>query len=320
MKKIAAVTLLLALLLSACGGPAETPVPTPTAPVSTPEASPEATPEQTPEVTPEATPEATPEQTPEQTPEATPEAAPEASPEATPEQTPEATPEPTPEPTPEAPAGPAVDESVLLSFDGMYFEPRPSVDESAMTRLAEKMTSLRDSYFAENDVYYAIIPDKSWYFRDRTDKYFDHEAICDSLSAKLSGFTAIDLSDTLNGTDYYVTDPHWRQEKLSPTVSALADAMGFTYTESAYTSNSAGSFVGTYGKKAEGFTPETLYYLTSDVTSAAKVDNFQQPEFTKVYDSAKFSGNGYDIFLSGDPAYGDREPQRRRKARAGYFP
>jgi len=297
MKRLAAITLLLSMLLCACGKPAGTPAPeaTPSAPVSTPvpEQTPEATP--TPEVTPEITPEATPDATPEPTPEATPEV----TPEPTPETTPEVTPEPTPEPTPELPAGPVVDESVLLSFDGMYFEPRPQVDESAVTRFADKLNTLRSKYFADNKVYYAIIPDKSWYFRDKTDKYFDHEAICDSIGAQLEGFTAIDLSGALSGSDYYVTDPHWRQENLSSVVSVLADAMSFTYTESAYSVNNAGTFVGTYGSKAEGFAPETLYYLTSDVINAAKVDNFQQKDFTKVYDSAKFGTNGYDIFLSG---------------------
>lgn len=297
MKRLAAITLLIALLLCACGKPADTPAPTPT-PEVTPSA-PVSTPEPTPEVTPEPTPEQTPESTPEVTPEPTPESTPEVTPEVTPEPAPEVTPEPTPEPTPAPPAGPVVDESVLIGIDGMYFEPRPEIDEGALNRFADKLTTLRNKHFADNKVYYAIIPDKSWYFRDKTDKYFDHKAICDGVSAKLEGFTAIDLSGALSGSDYYVTDPHWRQENLSPVVSVLADAMDFTYTESAYSVNNAGTYIGTYGSKAEGFTPETLYYLTSDVINSAKVDNFQQKEFTKVYDLAKFSTNGYDIFLSG---------------------
>ena len=32
---------------------------------------------------------------------------------------------------------------------------------------------------------------------------------------------------------------------------------------------------------------------------AAVVENFQQPDFKKVYDTAKFGTNGYDVFLSG---------------------
>jgi len=293
MKRIAAITLLLALLLCACGKPSDTPAPTPT-----PETTPSA-PVSTPAPTPEATPEVTPETTPEATPETTPEATPEVTPEATPEQTPETTPEVTPEPTPVAPVYPEVEG--MICVDGIYFEPRPAVDDAALDRFADKLTTLKNKHFADNKVYYALIPDKSWYFRDKTDKYFDHEYIADSLSGKLEGFTAIDLSGTLTGSDFYATDPHWKQENLSATVSALAEAMGFTYTESAYTANSAGTFIGTglSGKEHSGIAPETLYYLTSDVTEAAKVDNFQQKDFTKVYDLAKFGTNGYDIFLSG---------------------
>ena len=241
MKRLAAITLLIALLLCACGKPSDTPTPTPTPdsnvsiPVSTP--------------------------------------------------------------TPEAPVYPEVEG--MLCFDGIYFEPRGEVDDAAVNRFADKLTTLKNKHFADNKVYYALIPDKSWYFRDRTDEYFDHQYIADSLSGKLEGFTAIDLSGTLTGSDFYATDPHWKQENLSATVSALAEAMGFTYTESDYTANSAGTFIGTglSGKEASGVAPDTLYYLTSDVIDAAKVDNFQQQEFTKVYDLAKFGTNGYDVFL-----------------------
>lgn len=278
MKRIAAIALLLTMLLCACAGTADT-TDEPSVPVETPAPTQEATSEPVPEETSEAEPEATPEQPPETEPETVPEA--------------------TPEPTPVPPASPAVDESVLLSFDGMYFEPRPALDSSSLDRLAEKMISLRDSYFPDSKVYYTIVPDKSWYFRDRTDKYFDHAAICDSLSTKLSDFTAIDISDALSGSDYYVTDPHWRQEKLGPVVKTLAGAMGFTYNESSFTSTSAGTFVGAYGRKAKGFAPEELFCLTSSLTDSAVVDNFQQTEFRKIYDSAKFASNGYDIYLSG---------------------
>jgi len=295
MKRIAAITLLIALLLCACGKPSDTPVPTPTpeatpsAPVSTP--APEATPELSPEPTPDAAPEVTPEPPPE--------ASTEPAPEATPEVTPEHTPEPTPEPTPEAPVYPAVEG--MICVDGIYFEPRPAVDDAAVERFADKLATLKNKHFADNKVYYALIPDKSWYFRDKTDEYFDHQHIADSLSGKLEGFTAIDLSGTLSGTDFYATDPHWKQENLSDTVSALADAMGFTYTESDYTAKSAGTFIGTglSGKDHSGVAHETMHYLTSDVIDAAKVDNFQQQDFTKVYDLSKFADNGYDIFLSG---------------------
>ncbi|MBR6521446.1 MAG: hypothetical protein IKT47_02140 [Oscillospiraceae bacterium] len=315
MKRLAAITLLLALLLCACGKPAETPSPAPSpevtspmappipestpAPEATPDPAPAPGPDDIPDAQPETTeppeqneqPEVTPPQTP--TPEATP--APEVEPEVTPEPTPDATPAPTLEP----PVYPEVEG--MLCFDGIYFEPRPAVDDSAVNRFADKLTALRDKYFADNNVYYAIVPDKSWYFRDRTDEYFDHQYICDSLSGKLEGFTAIDLSGTLSGSDYYSTDPHWKQENLSSTVSALADAMGFTYTASAYTANNAGTFIGTglSGKDANGAAPDTLCYLTSDVINAAVVDNFQQQDFKKVYDLAKLGTNGYDVFLSG---------------------
>ena len=294
MKRLAAVTLLIALLLSlaACGGnpepgPAVTP-PSSAQPTPTPEATPEPTP------TPEATP--APEATPEPTPEATPEPTPEATPEPTP--TPEATPEPTPEVTPE-PTPPVVQTDKLAYMDGIYMEYGEALDENSLTRFADKLVSLRDSYFPDSPVYYAIVPDKSWYGRSEAQPYYDHAAIVSKLADALPELTGIDLTAALSLTDYYATDPHWRQEELFPVVEALGAAMDFSVDADSFTVHSLPGFVGTYGKEVEGLPSETLHYLSSEYTDAAVVENFQQPDFKEVYDTAKFDANGYDLFLSG---------------------
>lgn len=44
----------------------------------------------------------------------------------------------------------------------------------------------------------------------------------------------IDITGTLDITDYYKTDTHWRQEKLPETAAVLAEGMG-TSISGAYT-------------------------------------------------------------------------------------
>ena len=110
----------------------------------------------------------------------------------------------------------------------------------------------------------------------------------------------IDLTGALELTDYCVTDPHWKQDKLQEVVDRLGDAMGFSADLSKMTANTVENFTGQHGYNKEGFPSETLTYLTSDVIDGATVDNYQKPDFTKVYDTAALSSDSpYDLFLSG---------------------
>ena len=217
-----------------------------------------------------------------------------------------AVPEPTPEPapTPAKPAEPAPTpvpgvSDELLYADGVYFEPGQTTNTDSPAAVAAKLMALRDEYFPESNVYYAVVPDKSWYARGTTEKYFDHSQLKSLLSAGLSGFTEIDLDGALDLSSYYATDPHWRQEKLFPVLNALGAAMDFKISEADFTKTAHEGFIGTYSRLSDELPAETLYYLTSAVTDAATVDNYQQPGFRGVYDTAQLTPNGYNVFLSG---------------------
>lgn len=211
---------------------------------------------------------------------------------------------PEPAPTPAKPAEPAptpvpgVSEKLLYA-DGVYFEPGQTTNTDSPAAVAAKLTALRDEYFPESNVYYAVVPDKSWYARGTTEKYFDHSQLKSLLSAGLSGFTEIDLDGALDLSSYYATDPHWRQEKLFPVLNALGAAMDFKISEADFTKTAHEGFIGTYSRLSDELPAETLYYLTSAVTDAATVDNYQQPGFRGVYDTAQLTPNGYNVFLSG---------------------
>lgn len=80
----------------------------------------------------------------------------------------------------------------------------------------------------------------------------------------------IDITKTLDITDYYKTDTHWRQEKLPETAAVLAESMGASisgnYTEYALALPFYGVY---YGQSALPLPPETLYYLSNDVLDSA---------------------------------------------------
>lgn len=195
------------------------------------------------------------------------------------------------------------DENGMYQQEGYWVQYLGERDEKSAAAFVNKVNSLRDTLLTENNrVFCAIIPDKSHYLPDEGWPVLDFDAMASQVQAGLDdSITWIDLRDALTLEDYYRTDAHWRQEDLQPVVDALGEAMGFSADLSGWQQNVFDGFVGSYGKYIPGDAqPETLVYLTSPAIEDARVDNFQYPDATAVYDTSKLSGTGsYDVFLNG---------------------
>lgn len=192
------------------------------------------------------------------------------------------------------------DENGMMKFGDTYVEAGEKVNNESVLRYIEKVSSLNMEYFPNNEVYLATIPEKSYFVRDMTRDYLNHDSIHSQIKEAFFDLTTIDTASVLSLSDYLNTDRHLRQEKLFPLVNALGEAMGFTVDESAFTAHTIENFTGDYKADVADIAPETLTYLTSAATEAAVVDNFQNKSFTKVYDLEKLNSKiPYDIFLSG---------------------
>lgn len=196
------------------------------------------------------------------------------------------------------------DENGYLYIDGSYIEAEKPFDISSAEKFAEKLNTLHADYFPENKVFYATIPEKSWFVKDKTTHFLNHDSVNAFLSEALYDWTAIDIAGALNLDDYYKTDRHWRQEELFPVMNIFAEKMEFTVNGSAYIPKVFEGYKGDYSKKIPDIATESLIYMKSDVTDGATVDNYQdtyaKEKFTAVYNEAKFtSKTPYDIFLSG---------------------
>ncbi len=195
------------------------------------------------------------------------------------------------------------DENGMYPQNGYWVQYPGALNETSVQGFARKLIKLKDDLFTpENQVYYAIIPDKSYYLPDEGWPVLDQDALEEQVRQALpEEFVNIDLRDALTLESYYKTDGHWRQEALQPVLDKLGAAMGFTADCSGWQAHTLDPFVGSYGKYITG-TPEseTLVWLTSPATDTAQVDNFQYPEVTTVYDLPRLeTNNPYDVFLSG---------------------
>ncbi len=193
------------------------------------------------------------------------------------------------------------DENGMFKVEDKYIEADEVVNMTSVENFMLKLVDLRDTYFPENEnVYFATIPEKSFMVKDKVSHYLNHDAIYGFLKEALWDWTAIDFADKLSIDDYYNTDRHWKQENIMPVVQELAKAMDFTVTPEAYKKNTLENFTGDYKEAVPGISAESLTYLTSDVTEGAKVDDFQNKKWTKVYNPDKFASKiPYDVFLSG---------------------
>ncbi len=191
------------------------------------------------------------------------------------------------------------DKNGMMQVGSLYMEAGRETNEAYIQRFAQKLVSVRGEYIPHNNVYYAVVPDKTYYVRDKVSAWFDHDAITEILARNLPGWTEIDLTNALTAEDYYNTDPHWRQEKLSAVCDAMAKTMGFQRKE-ALTLHSSVDFIGSYRRQVSNLSGETLNWYTGASIDAAQVKNYQDGAAAEIYDADKLSGNNpYDFFLSG---------------------
>jgi len=198
----------------------------------------------------------------------------------------------------------APDANGYLNIDGKFIEAEDGFDIGSAEKFAEKLNALRADYFPENKVFYATIPGKSYFVKDRTTHFLNHDSVNAFLSGALYEWTAIDVASVLTLDDYYSTDRHWRQEELFPVMNLFGEKMGFVINADGYESKVFENYKGDYSKDIPDIAPESLIYMSNDAIKAATVDNYQdtyaKEKVTTVYNEAKLtSKTPYDVFLSG---------------------
>lgn len=152
------------------------------------------------------------------------------------------------------------------------------------------------------DIYLSIVPDKSYFLAEKYGYLsMDYKELCHIMQNSMDYANYIDITKTLDITDYYKTDTHWRQEKLPETAAVLAESMGASisgnYTEYALALPFYGVY---YGQSALPLPPETLYYLSNDDLDSCIVTNHEDQTIGGIYNMEKKSGKDpYEIFLSG---------------------
>lgn len=202
--------------------------------------------------------------------------------------------------------------------DGIYHL-EAELNEKNVSRVADSIEKLCAEQFQNAHCYVAVIPDKNYYLAgqredvgDKNEKRtgsipkqyptLDYARLDEMIQAEIPSAQKISLYDKLHLEDYYRTDLHWRQEKITNVVDALVQDMGQqTNTLSDGWQIATESFVGAYGAaSALKTTPDTIFYRTDSSIERMQVYDYEKQQTVSVYAPEKISGmDDYDFYLWG---------------------
>ena len=211
------------------------------------------------------------------------------------------------------------DNNKLIVKDNMIYKMEYPLNKEAIHKTSKKLGEIEDKYLKDMNIYYSIIPDKS-YFLDDSYLKMDYQEMQKILDSNLKNAKYIDICKELSKEDYYKTDIHWKQENLRKVVNKIEKDMNLKDTSKIkYEENEIGEFYGSlYGQLGYEIEADKIKYLTNDTIEECKTYNYETKENRKVYDLQKYknSNDKYDIYLSGPTslisienpnAYNDKE-------------
>jgi peptide methionine sulfoxide reductase MsrA len=196
------------------------------------------------------------------------------------------------------------DNNDIYLIDGHIGKMIYPLNEKAVKSAADKLNEVYKRYLQGKKVSYAVIQDKN-YFLAKQNGYLsmDYDRMLEILHTNIDNMNYIDLFNSLTIDDYYRTDIHWRQEKLSGVADKLLKGMGndVRTKEIQYESKELHPFYGSlYGQAALKVEPDTLVYLTNQEIDNYTIYDYEIKDNADVYVPKKFEGmDPYDVFLSG---------------------
>ncbi|MDE7285710.1 MAG: hypothetical protein K2N55_02530, partial [Lachnospiraceae bacterium] len=154
----------------------------------------------------------------------------------------------------------------------------------------------------ENKVYLSVISDKNRFLaKGSGHPSMNYEEFEKQMAEKADFAEYISISDLLERDDYYKTDTHWRQERITDVAERLALAMGTTLSQDYEIHTLESDFYGVYyGQAALPLEPEKIQYVTGADIDCCIVYDWQNERKIPVYDMEKAVGRDpYEMFLSG---------------------
>ena len=201
------------------------------------------------------------------------------------------------------------DKDGVFVEDGYAAEMQEQINADSIEHAANKFKFIYTKYLKDLGItpYISIIPDKAYFLAEQNGYLsMDYEQFIADMLISVPFTKYISIIDELSIEDYYMSDTHWRQEKIVDIAKLLVDGMGGKHTSEYYINRLDTPFYGVYsGRAPKPLASETLYYLTNDNMKDVVVKNYEQGgKVVSLYDMDRGSGkDAYDIYLGGERSY-----------------
>lgn len=172
------------------------------------------------------------------------------------------------------------DNNKLFEKDGAIYKMEYPLNRNNVQKSAKKIYDIYEKHLQNMNVYYAIIPDKTYYLTDDDHLKLDHNELKSIMRNQLKDMEYIDIWESLELDDYYKTDIHWKQENLQNVVSKLQEGMNLQNTSDiVYEKVDVGEFYGTYyGQLGISVNPDKMYILKNETIDNCITYNYETKE------------------------------------------
>ncbi|MBQ8264092.1 MAG: hypothetical protein IJY96_04880 [Oscillospiraceae bacterium] len=196
------------------------------------------------------------------------------------------------------------DSNGLYIHEGSIAAMEYPLDNASIDFAGKVFTSVYDKLLAGkvNSAHFALVPDKNFYLaEDAGALHMDYDEFYSAVAEVTPFAQHIELRDMLSIDDYYLTDTHWRQEKIVDAANAIAAELGVSLPEEYEQRLVNYPFKGVYfSQLGLNVDTEDLFCLTNEIIEDFEVFNFESNKAIPVYDTALASGaDPYEMFLSG---------------------
>ena len=176
----------------------------------------------------------------------------------------------------------------------------------SVSHALKKLNYIYDTYLKDTDsqIYMTVIPDKGYYLAEPGGyPAMDYEKLLTQMQIGMPWAEYINITGKLSAADYYRTDTHWRQEKITPVAQTLCGKLQIPMPELAPLLATDQFYGVYYGQAALPMQPEKLYIMEGELIKNCPVYNHETKRYGNIYNTEKLSGpDPYEVYLSGPQA------------------
>lgn len=190
------------------------------------------------------------------------------------------------------------DKNDVYVKDEYLIEKNYPLNENEINGFINKINYINDKYLKNNDVFYSVIPDKSYFLNDN-DLKIDFDVLISKLKSNIH-LEYIDIMDSFVLEDYFKTDIHLKQDSYFKIMKKFDSFMNFGYKDIKFNKSTYDKFYGaSVGKVGSYVSSESIDYYSNEVINNVKVNHLEYGKLN-VYDKEKLdSVDAYNLFLSG---------------------